>query len=112
MNRRATVTGSQIWVLVGFCALIPAVEACARAPAATTPTRPADSLQQLRDDINAITKGPGVQRAAWGIAVRSLERDERLIDLNPRTLLVPASIVKLISLASALDAVGWEFRFE
>ncbi|OFW15243.1 MAG: D-alanyl-D-alanine carboxypeptidase/D-alanyl-D-alanine-endopeptidase [Acidobacteria bacterium RIFCSPLOWO2_12_FULL_67_14] len=55
---------------------------------------------------------PGVRRAAWGIVVHSLDRDERLFELNPGTLLVPASIVKLVSLASASDAVGWEFRYE
>lgn len=55
---------------------------------------------------------PGVRRAAWGIAVHSIDRDERMFELNPGTLLVPASAAKLISLASAADAVGWEFRFE
>ena len=38
---------------------------------------------------------PGVQRATWGIAVQSLARNERLFDLNPRTLMVPASVAKL-----------------
>lgn len=55
---------------------------------------------------------PGVQRAAWGIVVHSLDRNERLFELNPRTLLVPASAAKLVSLATAVDAVGWDFRFE
>jgi D-alanyl-D-alanine carboxypeptidase/D-alanyl-D-alanine-endopeptidase (penicillin-binding protein 4) len=86
--------------------------ACARAPAAVTPTRPADPLQQLRNDITAITTTPGVQRAAWGILVQSLERGDQLFALNAGTLLVPASTVKLVSLASAVDAVGWDFRFD
>ena len=55
---------------------------------------------------------PGVQRAAWGVVVHSLDRDERIFELNPRTLLVPASAAKLVSLATAVDAVGWDFRFE
>ena len=54
---------------------------------------------------------PGVQRATWGVAVQSLTRNERLFDLNPQTLLVPASIAKLISVATAVDAVGWDYRF-
>ena len=54
---------------------------------------------------------PGVQRAAWGVAVQSLARNERLFDLNPRTLMVPASVAKLVSVATAVDAVGWEYRF-
>src|SRR5687767_15567756 len=55
---------------------------------------------------------PGVQRAAWGIVVHSLDRNERLFELNPRTLLVPASTAKLVALASAVDAVGWDHRYE
>jgi D-alanyl-D-alanine carboxypeptidase/D-alanyl-D-alanine-endopeptidase (penicillin-binding protein 4) len=85
---------------------------CARVPVAVTPSRPADPLQQLRDDITAATTAPGVRRAAWGILVQSLDRGDRLFALNPGTLLVPASTVKLVSLASAVDAVGWGHQFE
>jgi len=55
---------------------------------------------------------PGVQNGAWGIVVHSLARDERLFELNPRTLLVPASASKLVSVATAAEAVGWDYRFE
>ena len=54
---------------------------------------------------------PGVQRATWGIAVQSLSRNERVFDLNAQTLLVPASVAKLVSVATAADAVGWDYRF-
>jgi D-alanyl-D-alanine carboxypeptidase/D-alanyl-D-alanine-endopeptidase (penicillin-binding protein 4) len=54
---------------------------------------------------------PGVQRATWGIAVHSLARNERLFDVNPQTLMVPASVAKLVSVATAVDAVGWDYRF-
>lgn len=83
---------------------------CAKSSPATTPTL--DPLQQLRTDITSATTAPGVQRAAWGIVVQSLDRNERLFELNPRTLLVPASIAKLVSLATAAEAVGWDYRFE
>ena len=55
---------------------------------------------------------PGVQRAAWGIVVHSLDRNERIFEMHPRTLLVPASATKLVSVAAAAEAVGWDFRFE
>jgi D-alanyl-D-alanine carboxypeptidase/D-alanyl-D-alanine-endopeptidase (penicillin-binding protein 4) len=84
---------------------------CAKAPATLSPPR-LDPLQQLTQDIAAATMAPGVQRAAWGIVVHSLDRHERIFELNPRTLLVPASAAKLVSLATAVDAVGWNFRFE
>ena len=55
---------------------------------------------------------PGVQRAAWGIVVHSIDRHERLFELNGRTLLVPASAVKLVTVATAIDTVGWDYHFE
>ena len=85
---------------------------CARAPAAVIPSPPVDSLGQLRNDISAATRAPGVERAVWGIVVQSLDRGERLFELNPHTLLVPASTAKLIALAGAADSVGWDFRYE
>ena len=53
----------------------------------------------------------GVSRAAWGIAVQSLDRRERLFMLNSGTLLVPASVAKLVTVATAADAVGWDYRY-
>jgi D-alanyl-D-alanine carboxypeptidase len=84
-------------------------------PVPSTPAALAASrtpLQQLSDDISAATRRQGVQRAVWGVVVQSLERDERLFELNPQTLLVPASTAKLVSVAAAVDAVGWDYRFE
>lgn len=98
-----------------LCVALLVATACAKAPPATpapAATPGLDPLVRLREDILQTTQQPGVQRAVWGIAVQSLDRNERLFDLNPRALLVPASIAKLISAASAADAVGWEYRFE
>jgi D-alanyl-D-alanine carboxypeptidase/D-alanyl-D-alanine-endopeptidase (penicillin-binding protein 4) len=83
---------------------------CARPAPVLVPAL--DPLQQLRQDVVAATTLPGVQRAAWGIVVHSLDRNERIFELNPRTLLVPASAAKLVSLASAAEAVGWDYRYE
>jgi D-alanyl-D-alanine carboxypeptidase/D-alanyl-D-alanine-endopeptidase (penicillin-binding protein 4) len=84
---------------------------CAKAPPAVLTSAPVDSVKQLQSDLIAGTKMPGVQRATWGIAVQSLTRNDRLFDLNPQTLLVPASVAKLVSVATAVDAVGWDYRF-
>ncbi|OFW05545.1 MAG: D-alanyl-D-alanine carboxypeptidase/D-alanyl-D-alanine-endopeptidase [Acidobacteria bacterium RIFCSPLOWO2_02_FULL_68_18] len=99
-------------VRFAVCALSLELASCARAPAAVTPSRPDNPLQQLSDDITATITAPGVGRAAWGVIVESLDRGERLFELNPGTLLVPASTVKLVSLAGAVDAVGWGHQFE
>jgi D-alanyl-D-alanine carboxypeptidase/D-alanyl-D-alanine-endopeptidase (penicillin-binding protein 4) len=72
----------------------------------------ADALNRLRADIIAATRQPGVTRASWGIVVDSLDHHDRLVDLNSRALFVPASVAKLVSVATAADAVGWDYRFE
>src|SRR5688500_5323487 len=72
---------------------------CAGNPPAATPAAPVaivDPLEQLRQ----------------GIAVHSLDRNERLYDLNARTLLVPASAAKIAAVATAADAVGWDYRYQ
>jgi D-alanyl-D-alanine carboxypeptidase/D-alanyl-D-alanine-endopeptidase (penicillin-binding protein 4) len=53
-----------------------------------------------------------VARANWGIVVHSLDRGERLVELNPQRLFVPASVAKLVTVAAAAEAVGWNYRFE
>jgi len=94
-----------------FCILHSALSGCASAP-----TRRGDSsaaaLTQLRTDVLEATHLPGVSRASWGIVVHSLDRNERLLEHNARNLFVPASVAKLISVATAADAVGWDYQFE
>src|SRR5688572_18041461 len=98
--------------LFAFCILHFAfASACARTPPSIPSAAAPDSLQQLRQALAAATRLAGVQRGAWGVVVHSLDRNERLYELNPSTLLVPASVAKLVSAATAADAVGWDFRF-
>jgi serine-type D-Ala-D-Ala carboxypeptidase/endopeptidase (penicillin-binding protein 4) len=91
-----------------FCILHFALLGCA----ARRPSSSVDPLVGVRTAILAETQRPGVSRAAWGIVVDSLDRHDRLVDLNARTLFVPASMAKLVSVATAAEAVGWDYRFE
>ncbi len=101
-----------------FCLLALELQGCAKAQPASLASLPSStsaqrtSLQQLRRDITAATTGPGVQRAAWGVVVESLDRGDRLFELNARNLFVPGSVAKLVTLATAADSVGWDYRFE
>jgi serine-type D-Ala-D-Ala carboxypeptidase/endopeptidase (penicillin-binding protein 4) len=80
--------------------------------AARRPGSSTDPLVRLRAEILSATQRPGVSRASWGIVVNSLDRNDRLVDLNAHTLFVPASVAKLVSAATAAEAVGWDYRFE
>jgi D-alanyl-D-alanine carboxypeptidase/D-alanyl-D-alanine-endopeptidase (penicillin-binding protein 4) len=95
-----------------FCLLPFALVGCAKNPPATTaPPLPVNPVARLQQEILTATRMPGVSRAAWGIAVRSLDRREPLFALNAHTLLVPASVAKLLTVATAVDAVGWDYRY-
>jgi serine-type D-Ala-D-Ala carboxypeptidase/endopeptidase (penicillin-binding protein 4) len=95
-----------------FCVLLLALLSCAKSPVANPSTSPGSPLEQLRRELTQATQTPGVQRGVWGIAVHSLDRNERLFEMQPGTLLVPASVAKLAAVATAAEAVGWNYQFE
>jgi len=70
-----------------------------------------DALAQLHQDILTATNGPGVTRGVWGIAIYSLDRQQPLFELNPRLMLVPASSAKIVTVATAAEAAGWNYRY-
>jgi len=88
-----------------------ALAACVAGVSAVRAQSSVDPVQQLQSDLTAATQMAGVQHGTWGIAVQSLDRNERLFDLNAHTLIVPASVAKLVSVATAVDAVGWQYQF-
>ena len=98
--------------LFASCILHLALLSCSKASPSTTPRSATAAIEQLRRDITQATQTEGVQRGVWGIVVHSLDRNERLFELQPRTLLVPASVAKLAVVATAAEAVGWNYQFE
>ena len=114
MQNSDTVALRGLVAVSAVCILLAASLGCAKQPPRTSPSTPpvtVNAVERLRQDLLDITRRPGVTRAAWGIAVQSLDRRERLFELNPGTLLVPASAAKLVTVATAAAAVGWDFRY-
>ncbi len=93
-------------------ALAIAIGCAKRPPTIVAAPPPPSSIDRLRNDIDALVDRPGHLHGIWGIVIHSLARNERLYERNPRTLLVPASTMKLVSLAAASEAVGWDHTFE
>ena len=50
-------------------------------------------------------------RGVWGVDIRSLDTGEPLFDLNAGRLMMPASNMKIVTLAAAADVLGWDHRF-
>ena len=78
----------------------------AAAPSRIPPTR------QLQQTITTLLADPVLEHGTWGIVVRSVDRDDTLFALNPRRLLMPASTMKVVTLAVAAEQLGWDFAFD
>jgi len=70
------------------------------------------SVDQLRHDIDAILGSPLLQHGLWGVVVKPVDRDETWYSKNGNTLMMPASTLKVVTLAVAAERLGWDFRFE
>jgi serine-type D-Ala-D-Ala carboxypeptidase/endopeptidase (penicillin-binding protein 4) len=66
----------------------------------------------LVSDLDAIFASPVLSRALVGIRIESLTRSALLYERNGNKLVVPASNMKLLTLAVAAERLGWDHRFE
>lgn len=91
-----------------------ALSACHAAPKpAVSPTPPFElSVFQLQHDIDAILAEPALEQGYWGIVVRSLRADKILYARNPHKLMMPASTLKILTLAAAAETLGWNYVYE
>jgi D-alanyl-D-alanine carboxypeptidase/D-alanyl-D-alanine-endopeptidase (penicillin-binding protein 4) len=65
----------------------------------------------LAADLDEVFSGPALGRALVGVRIESL-RDGLLYEKNGGKLVVPASNMKLLTLAVAAKRLGWDYRFE
>ena len=65
----------------------------------------------LADKIRAITDAKEYRPARWGILVAEAESGRTVYEHNPDKLILPASVTKLFSCATALCELGPDFTF-
>ena len=70
------------------------------------------TARQLRTTIKDILSAPPLGQVLWGVGIRSLEQGDWLYQRNSDVLMVPASAMKIITLATAARKLGWNDRFE
>jgi D-alanyl-D-alanine carboxypeptidase/D-alanyl-D-alanine-endopeptidase (penicillin-binding protein 4) len=79
--------------------------------AAPRPTRAADRrVDELRRDLSAVFAAPIMAHAQWAVDIRSIDRNEKLFSLNADKLMMPASNMKILTLATAAEVLGWDAR--
>jgi D-alanyl-D-alanine carboxypeptidase/D-alanyl-D-alanine-endopeptidase (penicillin-binding protein 4) len=102
--RRAAVAGAAATILFAT--------GCRHAPPAAGPKQNPAADRALRRDLDAIFGAPVMDRALWGVEVKSLDSGRVLYTRNARTLLMPASNMKIVTLAAAAETLGWDYRFK
>jgi D-alanyl-D-alanine carboxypeptidase/D-alanyl-D-alanine-endopeptidase (penicillin-binding protein 4) len=68
-------------------------------------------VRELRSDLARVFGAPINERGVWGVDIRSIDTGEHLYDLNAAKLMMPASNMKILTLAATADALGWDYRF-
>jgi serine-type D-Ala-D-Ala carboxypeptidase/endopeptidase (penicillin-binding protein 4) len=94
-----------IGIVLGTAACAPAV---ASGPGSGTSQVAPTELTVAVDQILA---DPAFQHAHWGVMVHALDSDELLYARNAEQLFVPASNMKLVTAAAALETLGPDFRY-
>ncbi|WP_340112903.1 D-alanyl-D-alanine carboxypeptidase/D-alanyl-D-alanine endopeptidase [Maribellus mangrovi] len=68
--------------------------------------------ENFENSINELLKKPEYKNATVGILVSDLESGEKLYSRNAQKLLIPASTMKLITSATAIEILGDDYRFQ
>src|SRR5207342_3378518 len=106
-------------------AALVATAACAHQPPPALPAPPAypalpappsppatRAVQSLQRDIDTILQAPGLAHSYWGVLARSLKTGETLYAVNANKLMMPASNMKIVTLAAAAERLGWNYTYE
>ncbi|MSR57053.1 MAG: D-alanyl-D-alanine carboxypeptidase/D-alanyl-D-alanine-endopeptidase [Planctomycetaceae bacterium] len=96
------------WLPAGFALLVWAVPLAG----GEKPANEKLATDKLTGQIAAVIEAPEFKHAHWGLLVVDLQTGSPIYELNPDHLFAPASVTKLYSVATALDAFGADHRFE
>jgi serine-type D-Ala-D-Ala carboxypeptidase/endopeptidase (penicillin-binding protein 4) len=94
-----------------------AVPACATrdatpaSPVAEQSLTPDKAVRELQSELGRVFGAPIMSRGVWAVDVRSLDSGQTLYSLNADKLMMPASNLKIVTLATAAETLGWDFRF-
>jgi D-alanyl-D-alanine carboxypeptidase/D-alanyl-D-alanine-endopeptidase (penicillin-binding protein 4) len=68
-------------------------------------------LETIQTKIAQVLKRPGIRSADWGIEIYDPTTNKAVLSLNPDKTFQPASVLKVVTTATALEKLGPDFRF-
>jgi D-alanyl-D-alanine carboxypeptidase/D-alanyl-D-alanine-endopeptidase (penicillin-binding protein 4) len=81
-------------------------------PTASTATDPGPTtLDMIRTKIAQFLKRPGIRSADWGIEIFDPADGKVVLSVNSEKTFQPASVLKVVTTATALEKLGPDFRF-
>jgi serine-type D-Ala-D-Ala carboxypeptidase/endopeptidase (penicillin-binding protein 4) len=106
-------SGTVVACLVAILVLAPACAARVKDPLAQHSVIDARDrrVRTLQVDLAAIFAAPAVAQGLVAVAVTSLDRHDTLFRHNASRLAMPASNMKVLTLAAAAERLGWEYTF-
>src|SRR5512132_876739 len=84
----------------------------ATGPQADQHPRPPGQIASLQHDLDAVLSSPRLARSSWGVLVKSLDRGDVLFARDAGKLVMPASNMKLVTMAGAAERLGWNYRYD
>lgn len=82
-------------------------------PPNTAPTKASiAAVRELQAELATVFNGPVMAHGTWGVHVRSLDRGDTLFAYNAGKLMMPASNMKILTLAAAAEQFGWDHQFK
>ena len=69
------------------------------------------NIRQLQAELSSIFNAPIMARGVWGVDIRSLDNGQVLFQQNADRLMMPASNMKILTLAAAAQTLGWNHTF-
>ena len=95
-----------------LCLLIGACATTRQPRASNAGAPPASPHHALADRLTALLEGDEAEQALWAVFVRSLDAGDVLFAHHGDRLMMPASTMKIITLAVAAERLGWDYSYE
>jgi D-alanyl-D-alanine carboxypeptidase/D-alanyl-D-alanine-endopeptidase (penicillin-binding protein 4) len=103
---------SKAGILLGLACLSASCHAAPKPALSPPSTHDTSPLAGLRRHLDGILSRSTLAANSWGIVVKPIEGDEPWYSVNAGKLMMPASTMKIVTLAAAAETLGWDFRYE